>query len=135
MENDNIISYDWSDKCIMVVDDVQINYNLIQILLRKTKAKLIWASNGQEAVDNYKANPEIDLILMDIRMPVMDGYEATANIKKINKDVPIIAQTAYALVEDREKCVHAGCDNFISKPIIANVLIELINQYISKKPQ
>ena len=66
-------------------------------------------------------------------MPVMDGYEATDAIKKINKKIPIIAQTSYALYEDRDKCLNAGCDDFIAKPILADVLINIINKYFTKQ--
>jgi two-component system, cell cycle response regulator DivK len=124
---------DWSDKLILVADDVHINYSLISILLRNTKAKMLWAPNGKDAVNMVQDNPNIDLILMDIRMPVMNGYEATAEIKKMNKNIPIIAQTSYALSEDRDKCLQSGCDDFIAKPIMSDVLIEIISKYFCKE--
>ncbi len=65
-----------------------------------------------------------DLVLMDVRMPVMDGIDATLELKKINKEIPVIAQTAYAMPEDRKKCLGAGCDDYISKPINPNLLIK-----------
>jgi len=138
MENENfdttnLPSYDWSEKCILVVDDIEVNYHLINVLLRNTKVKTLWAANGAEAITVFDNNPGINLILMDIRMPVMDGYEATMIIRKTNKKVPIIAQTAYAMYEDATKCIGAGCNDFIEKPILAPVLLPIIDKYITKK--
>jgi len=76
-----------------------------------------------------KNNSDVDLVLMDVKMPVMDGYEATKAIRKFNKDVVIIAQTAYALSGDKEKTKNVGCNDYISKPINENKLFEIINKY------
>lgn len=86
--------------------------------------------NGQDTVNKVKDNPEISLILMDLRMPGMDGYEATAIIKKLRPSLPVIAQSAFAFDSDREKALNAGCDNFISKPVKRVILIELIKKYV-----
>jgi CheY-like chemotaxis protein len=77
-----------------------------------------------------ESNPEISLVLMDIKMPVMNGYLATKKIKKLRPDLPVIAQTAYALVGDREKAIQAGCDDYISKPILEEKLIEMLKKYL-----
>jgi CheY-like chemotaxis protein len=115
---------------VLVAEDVEINYTLIQILLSQINIKSLWAVNGEEAVKLCKNHPEIRLVLMDIRMPVMDGYEATRLIKEYNKNIPIIAQTAYVSQEDQEKCREAGCDDFIPKPIYLDKLKEVLSRYI-----
>ena len=88
------------------------------------------AKTGDEAVNIFKANSSINLILMDIKMPGMDGLEATAAIRKFDKDVVIIAQTAYALGGDKQKALDSGCTDYISKPIRRGELFYLINKYL-----
>jgi PAS domain S-box-containing protein len=122
---------DWSSKQILVAEDEESNYFLLSRILKKTGVNLLWARNGIEAIDLFKAN-QVDLVLMDIRMPVMDGYEATNAIKNINKNLPVIAQTAYALKGEREKSLTAGCDNYISKPIDSRELIAVLGKYLNK---
>lgn len=126
------MEYNWQDKVILVAEDVATNYLLVQKSLRKTGVKLIWAKNGREAVDECKKDQQIDLILMDIRMPIMNGLEATGIIKSIRKEVPIIAQTAYAMDGDRIRSLEAGCDDYVSKPIDLKSFVELIAKYIDK---
>ena len=121
----------WEGKTFLIVEDLDYNYELIQAALKSTKANLLRAIHGKEAIDLYKKENSIDLILMDIRMHVMNGYEATKEIKKINHKIPIIAQTAYAFVEEREKCIQVGCDDYITKPINKLYLIEVIEKYLS----
>ena len=120
----------WKDKVILIAEDVATNYILLQKFLRKTGAKLIWAKNGQEAVEECRKNEGIDLVLMDIRMPIMNGIDATKLIKLINKDLPVIAQTAYAMDGDSERSKQAGCDDYISKPIILNEFMSMIEKYL-----
>lgn len=124
------MEYNWSDKLILVAEDVPTNFLLVKKSLRKTGVNLLWAKNGREAVDECKAHNEIDLVLMDIRMPIMNGLEATKKIKEINPKLPVIAQTAYAMDGDREHSLEAGCDDYISKPINLKEFIELIAKYI-----
>jgi CheY-like chemotaxis protein len=123
---------DWSNKTVLIAEDADDNYFLLSAILKKTKLNLIRAKNGQEAVDICKENENIDAILMDLSMPLMDGLEATILIKAFNKEIPIIAQTAYAMEADRDRTAKAGCDDYISKPIRRNVLIELLNKYINR---
>jgi len=132
-ENTPLENIDWSNKTVLVAEDADDNYFLLTAILKKTKLKLIRANNGQEAVDICNENKEIDAILMDLSMPVMDGLEATKIIKQSYQDIPIIAQTAYAMEADREKTFKAGCDDYISKPIRRNVLMELLHKYIDNK--
>lgn len=100
-------------------------------MLEGLSRKLLRAENGVEAVEVCRENPDIDLVLMDINLKVKDGYEATRKIREFNKEVVIIAQTAYALVGDREKSIAAGCNNYISKPIDRVSLRAMINNYFS----
>ena len=118
---------DWEDKKILVAEDEYINFLLIKNLLRDTNIKIVHAINGKEAV-MLKQQSKYDLILMDIKMPEMDGFEATAEIRKVDKDVVIIAQTAYAFKED--ECLSRGFNDFIVKPFDQNRLKELILKYI-----
>ena len=90
------------------------------------------ARSGSEAVEVCRSNPDLDLILMDIQIPVMNGYEATRQIRQFNKDVIIIAQTAYALHGDKEESIKAGCNDYISKPIKKDELVSLIQKYFKK---
>jgi len=101
-------------------------------MLTKINREILQAKNGLEAIELCRNNPDLDLILMDIRMPVMDGYEATQQIRQFNKDVIIIAQTAYGLSGDKEKAIVAGCNGYISKPIIKVELMSLIQQFCIK---
>ena len=94
--------------------------------------EVLKARTGVEAVEACRNNPDIDLVLMDIQMPEMDGYEATRQIRQFNKEVIIIAQTAYALTGDREKAIEAGCNDYISKPIKKDELLALIQKYFNK---
>jgi CheY-like chemotaxis protein len=96
---------------------------------------IVHAWNGSEVVDMCKKNFEIDLVLMDIKMPVMDGFEATRHIKKILPDVPVIVQTAYTLAGDLEKIVEVGFDAYIEKPINKDKLISLVKMYLEVEPK
>jgi PAS domain S-box-containing protein len=116
------------DMSILIADDEQINFLYLEILLKSSVKKIDHAYNGKEAVEMVSQRM-YDLIFMDLKMPEMNGYDATKKIKLSNPDIPIIAQTAYASVEDKEKAVLAGCDDFIAKPIKKNVLLEVIEKY------
>jgi two-component system sensor histidine kinase/response regulator len=121
----------WQNKTILIAEDETSNYLVLSHMLDDTKAKLIWAKDGQEVVDLFKKNPEIDLILMDIQLPIMNGYQATSEIKKIRKDIPIIAQTAYAMSGEKETSLKSGCDDYISKPIKPKDLILIISRHLN----
>ncbi|MBQ1697553.1 MAG: PAS domain S-box protein [Bacteroidales bacterium] len=117
-------------KTILVAEDEDMNVAYMQEVLAETKANVLWARNGQEAVDMTKEHKEIDLILMDIKMPIMNGYDATMKIREFNKDVIIIAQTAYALTGEKEKTIAAGCNYYITKPIEINVLMNTLSGFL-----
>ncbi|RLD45883.1 MAG: response regulator [Bacteroidetes bacterium] len=127
-----MIMNNWQDKTIVVVDDIEINYILIKKQLQKTNATTIWLKNGQESVDYIKSNKEVDLILMDIRMPVMNGLEATKQIKRIDSNIPIIIQTAYVVGEEYDSINESGCDDYFFKPILAKELYEKLEKQFLK---
>ena len=117
---------------ILIVEDEEVNFLFLEILLKKsntTKFNIIHVKNGQEAVDICNNNQNIDLVLMDLKMPIMNGYDATTQIKKNHPNLPIIAQTAYSTKEEKEKATIAGCDDFISKPIAKDALFEILKKY------
>jgi CheY-like chemotaxis protein len=108
---------DFSGKTIMIVEDSDVNTMFFQSAFKHTGANIIIARNGEEAIEQVKNTPDIDLILMDIRMPKIDGLEATRVIKKLNHNITIIVQTAYVLDYNENKSYEAGCDYFLEKPI------------------
>ncbi|OFX83227.1 MAG: hypothetical protein A2W99_12595 [Bacteroidetes bacterium GWF2_33_16] len=126
----NSLNYDWSNKSILVADDEYINLIFIEKSLQPTKIKIFKAQTGEQAVQLFKDNPEINLILMDIRMPDMDGVEAIKLIRKENRTVPIIAFTAYALTNNEVNALDYGCNDYISKPSKPQFLIQKINEFI-----
>ncbi|MGQ9620177.1 MAG: PAS domain-containing protein [Bacteroidales bacterium] len=119
-----------SGKSILIADDDLNNFQFINIFLSKHGFATIHASNGKEAVEIIKSGEKVDLVIMDMKMPVMDGYEATKIIKKLKPFVPVIAVTAYAMNEDREKSIEAGCDEYLSKPVTTDLLITTVNKFI-----
>ncbi len=125
------LNQNWGDKVILVVEDVDTNKIFFDAALRKTNAKILWAKDGKEAIDMYKEN-DIDLVLMDLQLPIMDGYTATREIKKIDSNIPIIAQTAHVMSGEREKCLEAGCDDYLAKPIRLQILMETLSKYLNK---
>jgi CheY-like chemotaxis protein len=117
---------------ILIVEDVESNYLYLNAVLSKLEAEVSWVKNGIEAVDFAKAHPETALILMDLQMPEMNGYDATREIKKIYPDMSIVAQTAFAMSDDRAKAIEAGCDDYLAKPIRSKDLIDTVNKYLNK---
>ncbi len=119
-------------KTILVAEDEDSNFMLIEEMLTGVNTNIIRAVNGVDAVNICKSNQHIDVVLMDIKMPLMDGYEATRQIKGFRPNLPIIAQTAYSTEADKNKALACGCSDFISKPIKKNILISKIKEQISK---
>lgn len=115
---------------ILIVEDVESNYLYLNAVLSKLQVRIAWMKNGLEAVNFAKENPDISIILMDLQMPEMNGYDASREIKKFNPTVPIVAQTAFAMSDDRAKALDAGCDDYLSKPIRAKDLVEMVNKYL-----
>lgn len=124
--------YDWNNRVVLITEDEEVNFFYLKTLLQKADAKVIRAKNGKEAVDiisKYKGG--IDLILMDLNMPVMDGYEAMRIIKSQHPSIPIIAQTAYTMNNDRHRCLEAGFNDYIAKPINRLALYRMVNENLS----
>ncbi len=117
-------------KKILIAEDDSSNYMFLESLLRSTEAELIWARNGQQAVDIHAERDDLDLILMDIRLPEMNGLQATKKIRSTNKDIPIIALTAFAFADDREKSMEAGCTEHLSKPVKIEELKRVLQKYL-----
>ncbi|MGC8824476.1 MAG: response regulator [Bacteroidales bacterium] len=118
----------WPGKTILIVEDETSNYKYLEALLNN-RVNLLWAKNGIEAIQMCNEQP-VDLILMDIKLPKLDGFEATRKIKEQKPSLPIIAVTAYAMEADKNESIQAGCNNFISKPFKMEELFSLINSYI-----
>jgi len=121
--------YNWATKTILVAEDEELNYKVLNSCLSKTKARILRAENGEKAIEICQQE-KINVILMDIQMPVMDGYETAQRIKALNINVPIIAQTSYAMANEKEKCIDAGCDDYITKPLNLDQLLSLIDKFI-----
>jgi len=124
-------SFNWENKTILVADDIDSNYKFIQILLKPTGAKLLWAKNGQEAVDIVKSS-RVDVILMDVVMPKLDGFEATRLIKQINSNIKIICQTAFPEDYSRSESEKVGMDGYLAKPIAPFSILKIIDDFFPK---
>ncbi len=118
------------EKTILVAEDELTNFIYIREVLKVFNFQIIRAENGQEAVDLFNENKNIDLVLMDIKMPILNGYEATLEIRKANTTIPIIAVTAYAMAEDEALAMKAGCNEYISKPVSKRVLYNVMKKYL-----
>ncbi|MBL7966959.1 MAG: response regulator [Prolixibacteraceae bacterium] len=114
---------------ILIAEDDDINFFYINTVLKHSLIEIIRAENGREAVEHCKTNPEIEIVLMDLKMPDMDGFEATRQIKTERPDLPVIAITAYSGTEDKEKAIESGCDDFITKPLKREYLIKKMESY------
>jgi CheY-like chemotaxis protein len=115
---------------IMIVEDDPSSRFYLNQLLDKTGSVILNASNGQEAIEILRSNPDIDLVLMDIQLPYMDGYEAAPKLKNIKKDLILIAQTAFGLLDDRDKILASGFDDYLIKPIFKNNLLRKLGEWL-----
>jgi CheY-like chemotaxis protein len=126
------------DGCILLAEDGPDNQRLIAHILRKAGAEVAVAENGQVAFDlalaAWQAGNPFDVILMDMQMPVMDGYQATQELRRAGYGGPIIALTAHAMMEDRQRCLDAGCNDYTTKPINRAVLLECVAKYLAREP-
>lgn len=116
---------------VLIVEDDETSLMLLRVFLANENYTILNAENGQTALQVYQENPDIKLILMDLKMPVMDGYEATRKIRESNKNIPIVAQSAYALAGDSQKAIDAGCTDYITKPIKKEVLLSKIKRLLN----
>jgi CheY-like chemotaxis protein len=121
--------YDWHDKNILIVEDEEANFHYFKAILHSTRAIIHYAKSGKIALEKARENKNLDLVLMDIKLPDINGYEVTRQIKEI-RNIPVIAQTAYAYPEDEEEAFLAGCDDFITKPIDKDKLLGKIQRLL-----
>ena len=126
-QEDSLVKRPQQIKKILIAEDVESNYILVKSLIGENYT-LLWAKDGMEAVEMYKEY-QPDLILMDIKMPRMNGLDATHIIRTYSKDIPIIALTAYAFETDKEKAFEAGCNDFVTKPISEEALVKVLRKY------
>ena len=129
------LNYNWQGKTILVVEDEPANIIYIEEVLKITHARILKARNGKEAVQLFSENKDIDIIIMDIKMPEMDGFEATRIIKKMNKDIPIISQTAYAMPAEINKGLASGMSDYLIKPVKPKTLLSVLNKYLNRLSQ
>ena len=125
------VSYPWQNKIILVAEDDFSNYRYLELVLQKTGARIVHSENGRDVLEKVDNGFIPDIILMDIRMPGMDGLTATGLLREKNYSGPVIALTAYASNEDRDRCLAAGCDDYLSKPVDSGTLIRHMEKYIS----
>ncbi len=118
-------------KVVLVAEDDDISFSYLEILLLKEECEVFRTVDGKSTVEMVKNNPNIDLLLMDLKMPVMNGVTATFLIRKFNKTIPIIAQTAYAFESDRIEALNAGCNDYIIKPIRKIEFLNKLHQYLN----
>jgi len=123
----------WQGRNILIVEDDQICFSYLDVLLKPTKVTIYHAIEGQQAINLCNSHPEIDVVLMDVRLPGMNGLDATRAITSFRQDLPVIAQTAYASMEDQQAAFSAGCWDFIAKPIPANDMLLLIKKYLERE--
>ncbi len=122
--------YNWQDIKILIVEDIQMNFIVLKEFLRDTKAVIIPAKTGNQALDAFKKHPDINIVLLDIRLPDISGYDVAKRIKEKNSKIPIIAETAYTHGSDQVEAYKAGCDSILLKPINREILLETINDFL-----
>ena len=127
------VSKNSGNQTILVAEDDSINFLLLKKILELKNYKVLRASNGQEAVDMCSSNPNVDLVFMDIKMPILDGYKAFKKVKKIRPNLPVIAQTAFSSAEDKEKINNAGFADYITKPLNKEKIFELLENIFAQK--
>ncbi|MDY0200746.1 MAG: response regulator [Tenuifilaceae bacterium] len=124
--------YVWPNKVALIVEDDTSSLMLLEAILGKTGISIFVVDNGEKAVDFVLQGNPVDIVLMDIKLKGISGLEATKLIKKINPKIPIIAQTACAVAGDMERCLDAGCNAYIPKPISTKVLLDTIDYYMKE---
>jgi hypothetical protein len=117
-------------KTVLIAEDERSNFEFLNILLTRIDIRVLWAQNGMEAVNFCEIDPTINLVLMDIKMPLMNGLEATKLIKSKRPHLPVIAQSAYAMTSDIREAKLAGCDEYLSKPIKISQITDMVEKYL-----
>ncbi len=123
-------TYDWAGKAILIAEDTDCSFLYLKTILRHTNAEILWAASGQEAINMVREHKNIDIVLMDINMPGINGFDATMAIHSIKEDLPVIAQTAYVYDNEVELCYASGCIDYIAKPIDKQMLLEKIGNFL-----
>ena len=125
-------SYNWTGNKVLIVEDDAVSRAYLQEILSDTGLEVVLAHDGQEACQKFFQNPDFSIILMDIQLPDRNGEQVTRDIRQTESRVPIIAQTAYAMREDRIRCLEAGCNDYVTKPIDPQALLAIMNKYLRK---
>lgn len=123
---------DWKNKNILLVEDDEVSSILLNELLEESNANLFFAKNGKEAIAIFNQIPTIHLVLMDLQLPEMDGFEALEHLRKQDPNVPVLAQTAFYSLDMKKKCLNAGFNDFLAKPLSIDKLSEKISPYLNK---
>ncbi len=131
LTNESTNTFDGKEKVILIAEDEFLNYLYLKVVFENYPFKLIHAKNGEEAITLVKNNSSIDLVLMDIKMPKIDGINATIEIRKSNKNIPIIALSAHAFHEDKQRASNAGFNDYLSKPVNEKTLLDMVDKYIN----
>ena len=121
----------WPGKKVLIVEDDKFGFEFIRISLRDKGLKILHSTDGEEALNIFNENPDLDLILLDIQIPTIDGFTVCKMIRNKDRDIPIIVQTAYVLNDEQSRCEEAGCNAYLSKPLNMEKLLKLMDQYLS----
>jgi CheY-like chemotaxis protein len=124
-------TYNWEGKVILAVEDDEISLEFLKELFEPYSVRLIYAYNGREAVEICKKESTIDLVLMDVQLPIMNGKDAMKEIKLRNPDLPVVAQTAFAMSGDRERYLSEGFNDYVAKPINVQELLSICEKYLA----
>ena len=135
VNNASAYPYDFKERTILIAEDIDFSFLYIEAVLRRTGVKILWAQNGKEAIEHVKTNLDIDIVLMDMHMPVMNGYDASNVISSLRPGLPVIAQTAFVLPDDVKRCYAAGCSGYLAKPIRKEQLLNTLSEYFDKMEQ
>ena len=124
--------HNWENYTVLITEDDEMSYRYLEMLLtKKTNINIIWATTGIQAVEYCKIYEKIDLVLMDLQLPELDGLEATKQIKAFKSRLPVIIQTANSMNDEEVRCFNAGCDGYITKPINSATLIGCMEKYLT----
>jgi len=133
--NNSSYPFDFKQHTVLIAEDIDFSFLYIEAVLRRTGVKILWAQNGKEAIEYVKTNLDIDVVLMDMHMPVMNGFDATSIISALRPELPVIAQTAFVLPDDVKKCYAVGCTGYLAKPIRKEQLLNTLSEYFEKMEQ
>ena len=124
-------TYNWNNKKILIAEDDDANFKLLESFLEKTNVKIQWVKDGQEVLDELNNNSTYDLILMDVNMPKMNGNDSLINLRKKGFNIPVVAQTAYAMDDEREYIMQIGYNDYIPKPINYPLFLNILSKYLN----